>query len=289
LTGRDKSGDLVDCSALHSTGQFNQQKIEQILQTLCQPFGIQVKAQVSTGPVINKFNINPGETVHEVIERLCKLAGLLCIPDKAGNLLLIKGGESVNSGRLIEGVNILQGSAESDAKARFSQVMVKGQSQSSLNNPGSNSFKGTASAKDLEVKRYRPLLISAEEQADAARCEERAKWEVSTRCGRSRRFDITVLGWNSDSGKLWDVNQIVQVDSPSLGVSENLIISEVNYMLDASGEITQMVLMRPESYQSLKELPEVKKLKPAKGKPKSKKDKSSMQPSKAKSQKGFSL
>jgi prophage tail gpP-like protein len=288
ITGRDKTGDLVDCSAIYQTGQFNNQKIEAILSSLCKPFGIKVTTASSTGASIQKFNINPGETVHEVIERLCKLQGLLCIADKKGNLTLIRGGEYQNGGRLIEGVNILSGSVESDFKDRFSQITVKGQEQSSGTNPGLNAYKATASAKDLEVKRYRPLIVIAEEQASTARCAERASWEVATRCGRSRRFEITVLGWRSEAGKLWDINQKVQIDAPNLGVSETLIISEVTYTSDSQGEKTHLTLLRPEAYLQMKELPEVKKL-PVKKLKKPKKDKNSLQPSKTGKDKGFGV
>src|SRR5574340_693573 len=42
VKGRSKTADLVDCSAVHKTGQWHNAKIERIAADLAAPFGIEV-------------------------------------------------------------------------------------------------------------------------------------------------------------------------------------------------------------------------------------------------------
>lgn len=49
VSGRDKTGDLVDCSAIHKSGQWSGRKLDQIAADLCQPFGITVFRNTDVG------------------------------------------------------------------------------------------------------------------------------------------------------------------------------------------------------------------------------------------------
>ncbi len=40
--GRDKTGDLVDCSVVHSSGKWKGVRLEQVAADVCRPFGITV-------------------------------------------------------------------------------------------------------------------------------------------------------------------------------------------------------------------------------------------------------
>ena len=93
-SGRDKAGDLIDCSAINAPGQWNNQKLEKIASAIAAPFGISVSAEVNTGEAFKKFSIEQGETAYEAIHRLCKLRAVLCISDRQGGLLLTAAGNS---------------------------------------------------------------------------------------------------------------------------------------------------------------------------------------------------
>jgi len=71
VTGRDKTGDLVDCSAIHSPDQWSGLTLQAIAAILCKPFDIPVKAETDTGAPFPTVKLQPGETVFAVIERLC--------------------------------------------------------------------------------------------------------------------------------------------------------------------------------------------------------------------------
>lgn len=254
VEGRDATGDLVDCSAIHASGQWSGLTLDAIATILCKSFGITVKTQVSVGEAFKKFNLQQGETVHEAIERMCRLRAVLAIADRKGNLILTRAGTARAGTALVEGRNILSASGEFDYKERFSTVYVKGQTQGDDNTPGAVSTRGAGHASDKEITRYRPLLVMAEGQANAAQCQQRAQWEVAVRSGRSRRCTITVQGWRQDNGALWDINTLVPVNSPMLGVNTDMLISEVSYVLDESGQKTELTVVRKEAFELIREL-----------------------------------
>ena len=55
VSGRDKTGDLVDSSAIHGSGQWKNVRLEQIVRDICKPFGIEVLVQTDTGEAISSF------------------------------------------------------------------------------------------------------------------------------------------------------------------------------------------------------------------------------------------
>src|SRR5262249_36096297 len=54
ISGRDKTGDLVDCAIEKRPAQWRNKKLEAIAQELAQPFGVQVIAGDDTGAPIEE-------------------------------------------------------------------------------------------------------------------------------------------------------------------------------------------------------------------------------------------
>ncbi|MFW1503951.1 phage baseplate assembly protein, partial [Vibrio parahaemolyticus] len=55
VSGRDKTADLVDCSIDMASGQFNNQTLAQIANTVCKPFGIKVIVKTDVGEVFQRI------------------------------------------------------------------------------------------------------------------------------------------------------------------------------------------------------------------------------------------
>lgn len=250
VQGRDKTGDLVDCSMTESTNQYLGLKIDQITKRICSPFGIPVKLGdgADAGAIFDNFLIEQGSTCFEAIQKLCYMRQLLAISDGRGGLLLTKSGtEKITTG-LFQGVNIKQGEASYDFSERFSYYICKGQKQGDDNSTPETVANNSGAYTDEVVPRYRPLLVIAEGQADISTCTKRAKWEGAIRRGKSRRFTITVNGWSLGAESIWEINKLVQLKSELLGVDDTLLISQVNFKLDNNGEITVLTLTSPESF-----------------------------------------
>jgi prophage tail gpP-like protein len=248
VTGRDKTGDLVDCSVVHDTGQFKNQTLLQIAQVICKPFGIPVSATTSVGDPFKKFTIQQGETVFESLDRAARQRGVLLVTDGKGGLLITRASTKKISSALIEGENILEGSAVLSNKERFSVYKMKGENQGSNMSTPEQNTQTVAEAKDPGVTRYRPLIVITEQQGDKTALTDRALWEASVRKGRGSKADLTVEYWAHEGG-LWRPNMRVPVRSETLKIDQEMLISDVTLILDGEGERARLTLCLPGSFE----------------------------------------
>jgi prophage tail gpP-like protein len=105
--------------------------------------------------------------------------------------------------------------------------------------------------KDPEIKRYRPMVIVAEAQADDMTAEKRADWEIRRRKAEGTKATIVVNGWrqDGDGGELWSTNLMTGVVAPWLGLLEReLVIAELTYSYDEGGEKTTFSLTLPDAF-----------------------------------------
>lgn len=250
VSGRDRTGSLVDCSAQLEKWEFKNTSVLTVAKRIASDFNIEVKAQgglvLPNAPA--KISIDPGDTCHEAIERACRLAGVLPVSDGLGNLVLTRAGSAQASVDLVEGENILSASAEYDSTGRHYLYAVLGQHKGSDQlNGASTSIKATAT--DENVKRVtRTLLIRPEGNVTPEHAKKRAQWEATVRAARSETVSVTVQGW-TQGGALWPVNGLVKVRSPMIGVNGTMLITQATFGLDASnGLTTQLTLRRPDAF-----------------------------------------
>jgi prophage tail gpP-like protein len=271
ITGRDKTADLIDCSAAYKTGQWNNQNIFKIAKDLCGPFGIEVKTNLKKLPTIKKFKLQTSETVHEALDRLAKQLGVVITSTRDGSKLFITQSSQVALNiTLKEGENILAGSASYSFKDRFSQYIVKpqqNQDETNIIKVGdeededdyvivSNKVKGICN--DESIKRYRPKIFVSEYVLNKSEANLRAKWEAIITAGKSSDIDIEVQGWRMPNGELWDVDKLVMVDSPKLRIKKNLLITEVNYKKNENGTTTSLKLKRPDAFTTIDQVKKTK-------------------------------
>ncbi len=196
MRGRDKAGDLYDCSTIEGTGEYKNLKVEAIVTRICAPFGINVSTNVDTGEVIPTFNIEQGMSAFEAIQKVCSMRACLAISDGRGGIQITRSGTSRAGGQLIEGNNILAATASYDVSERFSEYICKGQKQGDDNLSTDAYTMNVANIEDANMKRYRPLVIVADGEATKKDCETRAKWEANVRRGRSDNSTLKLLAGN---------------------------------------------------------------------------------------------
>lgn len=297
VDGRDKTGDLVDCSA--PPKEWGGQKFEAITSELLQPFGISLNTQLVTengvyvaakktakgkassgkagtgGSTLPKKASNSGETIHKLLEKIAKMQACLLVSDRTGGLLITRAGLSGAADdtlRMGQQGNIKSINYERSFAALYSEITVKGQQSGAqaegnqvLTN-GGQSVKPVATVKRAAsqvgatvkggVNRYRPLIIVAEDQADAARCQRRAQWEAGTREGKSLRITAVVQGWRQSTGAIWEINTLVKCVCPWVREDEQLLIVSAEFSIDrAGGTQTTLQLTRPSAYDVLPDIP----------------------------------
>lgn len=251
ISGRDRAGDLIDCSAIAKPGSWRDTSIEAIAGELARPFGITVSAMASTGPKLRRFALQQGETVQAAIERLCRFAGLLAVSNAAGNVELIQPSRGAAVETFVQGGNILASSARHDVSGRFSEYLVKGQSAGDDHAHGATVAQPSGTAGDPAIMRHRPLLVIAEEQTTIANAGVRARWEASTRAGRGQSATLTVPGWRRPDGRLRACNTIVRVTSEWLFIDGPMLVQAVTFVKDGRGTVSELSLVPPEAWSQL--------------------------------------
>lgn len=254
ISGRDKSADLVDCSAVHSPGHWLNQSALQLATILAAPFGVAVAAAGDIGAPIASCKLEQGETAFEALDKILKQRELLACPDGAGGLELLKVGARRSAVTLKQGENILQGSADFDLTDRFSQYLIQAQQ------PGTDEIYGLAACAvkaetiDPAVPRYRPLIVRPGSSLDSGGAVQHAAWEKTVRAARSVTVSVTVQGFRQGrpgdiEAPLWDINALTDVDIPYLRIAQQLVISKVTFRRDAqAGSTTVLELKDPAAF-----------------------------------------
>ncbi|WP_439471347.1 phage baseplate assembly protein [Brevundimonas sp.] len=247
VTGRDRTADLVDCAALNSPGSWANRTLLQIASDLVQPFGLTVVARTDVGAAFRRFSLQQGETVWDALERMARFRGFLVVSTPAGQIEFITPGRR-RAGFTLRQSDMLSASAEHDVGDRFSLYVVKGQSSGDDESNGRAAAGPKAEVTDPAIKRYRPTLILAEEQATLASLQARAGWEANVRAAAGRRVVAEVQGWRDPDGALWSGDLIVPTDAPWLGIDGDILIADVSFELGESGSTTSLTLSPPDAY-----------------------------------------
>lgn len=251
VAGRDVTGDLVDCSAIHKSGQWANASLDKIIRDICKPFGISLIIEADLGTVFSTFSIQEGETAHECIDRACRMRSVLPVSNGKGNLVLTRASSGSPVAELVEGENLKYAKGEFSMRERFSEYIIKGQDRGTdddFNSPEIHSQPSAVSTDDF-VKRYRPLIVLAEDRGANATYKQRAEWERNVRRGRSSRATLRVNGWRNKSGALWKANTLVHVYAPTIGADADLLIVSGSFILDEqAGEITELSVVGREAF-----------------------------------------
>lgn len=248
ICGRSLTADLVDCSAINEPGQWKGQSVEQIVTALAAPYNVRVRSEVAETSQLTEHSIEPGETVFESIDRLLTLSRLLSTDDPRGRLVIVQpgsAGRAVDS--LVLGANLLEGSAGLDFSGVFSEYRVTGQRSGSNAQYGAAASEVAASVTDPRAARKRVLLIHESGQMTPELASARANWERGNRIGKALTLKYKVQGWRQSNGALWLHNMIVRLIDPVLGIDRDMLISEIEYSLDA-GTIANITVGPPDAF-----------------------------------------
>ena len=251
IQGRDKTADLIDCSAVHSPDEWRKFTVLDLARTLCAPFGVAVSVSpgVDIGAAFPVCKIQQGESVFEALDRHCRLRKLLLTADGSGGLLITTVGIERATSALVQGQNILAATGSIDASERFSEYTVKAQAAYSEDSTGETEAHITGSVQDSAIKRYRPLLVIAEGGGSSKTATDRAVWECNTRIGRAAQAALIVQGWRQKSGALWKPNLLVAVQSDWLRMSGDMLIRQVTFQQTlGSGTTATIDLVSPLTY-----------------------------------------
>lgn len=246
VSGRSKTGDLVDCS-VEDSSQLTGLTLKELASKVCAPFGISVVYIGDAKTSVPSAVVQPGETVFAYLDKLCRRVQAVMYPSVEGALIIAEGPTGRTRAELRQGVNILSGTTVFDNSARHSKYIVKGQNVPNL--PGLLAgVQAGGSAVDRGVARYRPLVLINEQSGDSETAETRASHEMNLRAAQALEVNVEVQGWFQAPDVLWDVNQLVRIDAGSLGVRREMLIKKVEYNKNSGGTRAVLTLTRKDVF-----------------------------------------
>ena len=250
ITGRDKTLDLVDCSAVVKNNTFNRVRFSKILDALVRPFDITTDTtDLEDDILVEKFSLQTGESPYQAIDRLCKFVAILPTTDTMGTLRLVQAGTTRSDTALVQGdAGIKNMQRTRSYTERFSQYTCKGQ-KTNKGNPWTNKdTQQIALASDLEISRYRPYIFKRERKATDDENQNRVNWEAQIRAGRSYTYVVTKTGWLQNDGTPWEINTLVPVRINKYTVDTELLITSVAFSAGDEGQLTTLTLRSPDMY-----------------------------------------
>jgi prophage tail gpP-like protein len=224
ISGRGKSQDYIDSSAIHDTNQFKNKDPQEIGSEIDKfGVGIATDQQMAKVPV---YRITPGETAFRCLEKLCREQGVFPVGQADGSILITKGGQNRHAGALMEGVNIEEAEADHNWAGRHSHVMVRGQRPSGQDD-GDLQVEGTA--EDGDVGRYRPVLVHHDGDTDNDRAKRRATTRRDREAGNALKANITTQGFRDDAGKVFEPGWLIFVQDTFLDIQQDMAIEGVEW------------------------------------------------------------
>ncbi len=275
ISGRDVTGDLIDCSALvDGPAELKNVKLEDAVRKIAEPYGLSVRTEVDTGEIFERYSIDLGESAFSAIEKGTRSRRTLILSDGVGGIVITRTGVTRAPADLTMPGNILSSSGRETTQGRYSKTIVRGQSERSGKSRSAASLDSTAEpistdaredgdgsatererkgtvatgvAEDSEIKRYRPIVHLARSKADAQSAQDEAEWRNRTARGEADELTITVKGHEVD-GSLWTVNQLVHVSDPFQDYERGQLISRTRYAEDTSSAVTEITVCSPDAF-----------------------------------------
>lgn len=254
VRGRSKLGDLVDCSTLGK--QFNNQKLDAIARTICKPFGIEVVVNTDVGAAFETVRLDDGQSPWEFLDYLARIRAVRLMEDQYGRLLITRAGTTLAKTALVLGKNIERASGNFSARDRFGEYVIVGKNGTSFSDT-EDTVHVQAKSIDKHVKRYRPIVIIADDDGPQTDCQAQADWQRNTHYGRAQGIVYQIRGWRDSGGAIWTPNQRVRIDDGYMDINEERMIVEARLHVNERGRYTELRVVPKEALE-LVPLPEPK-------------------------------
>lgn len=245
--------EAVNSTVEANPGEYKNYTLEQIAKAELGKLGIGFRIIGSPAGADKKFdrvNVQVGETVFELVDRLCRMRNVHMVDDADGNVVASRGDQGVVAD-LEEGRNILRASLIWRDDEVFYKLTANGDEPGSDRKWGDDVRANSATATNPHAQHQnRKLHILAEQPGDRQDMAMRANHEVDLNIGGTFTAEVAVQGWRRDGGSLWinDIGKTVNVYSPMLfpGDRMTLGIQGVTHLQDGEqGSITSLSLVLP--------------------------------------------
>ncbi|WP_274571632.1 phage baseplate assembly protein [Neisseria leonii] len=242
LSGRDLAGLLVDCSApqinikgmtvLDAAGKLTA-PWPQIKQTVL---------RAEQNPVLDKIDIEPGETVWQTLTKLANSVGLHPWMEPGGTLVIGGAdytGEPVATlcwSRNDRRRNIERIRTERDSDNRFSEVTFLAQSHGRSGNSARHDLKWVYT--DPTMTLHKPKTVVVSDADNLAALQKQAKKQLADWRLEGLTLTVTVGDHKTESGTLWRPGQRVHVIDEEEGIDAVYFLMGRRFSLNRAGGTT---------------------------------------------------
>lgn len=238
VNGRDRASILVDCSApqLNVKGLTVLDAVKKIVA----PLGInKVQLKAESNPILDRVDIDVGETAWNAIMKCANSAGLHCWFEPNG--VLIVGGADYSSEPVAtlccikNGVknNFTQAELTFDVSQRFSEITFLAQRHGRSGDSNKNDLKWVYT--DPNVPIYKPKTVVVPDVEDLTALKKWAKKHISDSQLDSFDLRIIVPDHKTESGVLWSVGQRVHVICEEYDIDAIFFLMGRRFTLSRSG------------------------------------------------------
>jgi len=242
-----RCGVLNDCTATSNQYpiEYNNQKLDEISNSLIKPFGIKAIFKDSAGATFERVALEPNRMIFDFLSELAKKRNLIISSDENGDLIFQK---SIEQGKLV--ATLEEGLSPTIAViATFNPqnyyTHITGLEDYSV---GGNGSKYTVKNNQLETT-LRPLVFEVSD-TETADIKETVNAKMGRMFGNMASYTIEVVGWRDSNNELWKPNTLLQLTAPDAMIYKayNFIISEVELNKDDKSKTAILKIVIPQSF-----------------------------------------
>ena len=220
LIGVGKTSDLTNSSVpIDKLGNHDGNNWLGLAQTLSQHLGIKITTKGMVDMMkFDKIQVQPGETISNVLERYAKPRNILIGSNPDGSLRAIGEHPAESTGLLEEGYNFLRANGVWRDQNKFRHIFSMGQDTGSDGGSGDGQNQQIAYRPGTST-RNRHIVVVMDIADKQHGVERRADMETVFTEGSFIDFNITVQGWFKDNNKseeIWRAGEYYTIRSPSL-------------------------------------------------------------------------
>jgi prophage tail gpP-like protein len=234
-------------SILHKTGAFEGSFLSIASQVLALVNGkFKVQGTIDPTPYKPPAHNEPGETAYSFLERIGRDRKVLIGGNAHGDFVFIGQHAPTVQDRLIEGVNILKMQVVISDTESYSKYVTRGQTARSDEGSPKDAAEQEATTGGV-LKQYSSLLTVMEHPVWTPKeVALRNDTEAMLHDGQRIEATITVQGWFTSHGNLWQTGKNVMVQSRMAMLNMELIVESVTFAQDSrAGSTTTLVLKQP--------------------------------------------
>lgn len=238
LNGRDKASVLVDCSA--PITNVKGLTVLDAVKKIVEPLGIkQVQLKAENNPLLDKVDIDIGETAWNAAMRCANSAGLHLWFEPNG--VLIVGGADYSTPPVATLCCMKDGSQNNfeqadlsfDVSNRFSEITFLAQSHGKQGQDNKNDLKWVY--KDSEMTTYKPKTVVVSDVDNLEALQKWAKKYIADSILEGFTLTIIVPDHKMQDGTLWQPGQRVHVICEEYDIDAIFFLMGRRFMLSRQG------------------------------------------------------